>query len=87
MTASASAGVGAAGAAVGAAAGKAGEFLNNLRIKKPEPKEAEENVDDDPNTEIENPEDGEAETDSWLVVLQDGIPCALMLQKDMSEVA
>ena len=85
MTASASAGVGAVGAAVGAAAGKAGEFFNNLR--KPETEEAEENLDDDPDREKEIPEVGEAETDSWLVVLQDGIPCALMLQEDPSEVA
>ena len=57
--------MGAAGAAVGAAAGKAGEFFNNLSKKKPEPEEADENVDDDPGTDKENPEDGdEAETDS-----------------------
>ena len=46
---------------MGAAVGKAGEFFSNLMKKKPEPEEADENV-DDPDTEKENPEDGDEAT-------------------------
>ena len=91
MAASTSAGVGAAGAVVGAAAGKVGEFFSNLGNKKPDSKESDTHEGD---PDINNPEDDdEAESDSkdsnassitWIEVLQNGVPCALMLNPAVS---